>query len=191
MTIRALVALCAVVLAACTAAGTASPAATATSATTDSAGAADSSPVPGATPTAPGVLEPSEGFAVADVVFTDGERRVQVPVLVADTAELRTTGLMGRTDLPADAGMLFAFEDPTTGAFWMKDTLLPLSIAFVGQDGTVQQLIDMEPCTADPCPRYAPDDPYLYAVEVNQGFFSRQRITPGWRLDVDDALGGA
>lgn len=140
----------------------------------------------------PSAIEPSDAaFGSADVTFTDGTRRVDLSVLVADTGDQRATGLMHRTELAADAGMLFVFDAPTGGAFWMKNTLLPLSIAFVGQDGTVRQLMDMEPCTADPCPRYQPDDEYLYAVEVNQGFFAAQDITTGWKLEIDDALGGA
>ena len=177
--------LCALLLAGCAGAGTTSPQAS-------PEGGADASGRGATAPSGePGVLQPSEGFAVADVTFTDEETSVVMPVLVADNADLRATGLMRRTDLPVDAGMLFVFDVPTTGAFWMKNTLLPLSIAFVGQDGIVQQLIDMDPCVADPCPRYAPDDPYVYAVEVNQGFFGDRGITVGWTLDVADALGGA
>lgn len=52
-----------------------------------------------------------------------------MPALVADTRELRATGLMGRSDLPDDAGMVFVFEEESQGAFWMKDTLVPLTIA--------------------------------------------------------------
>jgi uncharacterized membrane protein (UPF0127 family) len=139
---------------------------------------------------APAELRPSEGFDVSEVVFTNGDERISMPVLVADDPSLRSIGLMHRTELPDDAGMLFVFEAPTTGAFWMKNTPLPLSIAFVGRDGTVQQVLDMEPCTADPCPRYAPDDPYLRAVEANKGYFSAHDITAGWSLEVGGRLGG-
>lgn len=139
---------------------------------------------------APGILQPSESFAVDEIAFSDGEQRIRMPVLVADDAELRSVGLMNRADLPDDAGMLFVFEGPVSGGFWMKNTLLPLTIAFVGQDGTVQQLIDMDPCTADPCPRYEPERPYRYAVEANRGFFATHDISPGWTLEVDDRLGG-
>lgn len=145
---------------------------------------------PGPT-TAPAPLVPSEGFARGDVVFTDGTREVATPVLVADDPGLRATGLMGRTSLPVDAGMLFVFEAATQGAFWMKDTLLPLSIAFVAQDGTVQQVMEMDPCAADPCTRYVPDEPYRYAVEANRGYFDARGIAPGWTLEIDGRRGGA
>lgn len=138
----------------------------------------------------PGRLQPSEGFAVTEIVFTDGGRRVPLSAFVADDPALRATGLMGRTELPDDAGMLFVFDAATTGAFWMKDTLLPLSIAFVGEDGTVQQILDMDPCTAEPCPRYAPDDAYVYAVEANQGYFTQRGIEAGWSAEIDHGGGG-
>lgn len=138
----------------------------------------------------PGPLQPSEGFAVAEIVFSDDSERITMPVLVADNGDLRSTGLMNRTDLPGDAGMLFTFDAPTTGAFWMKNTLLPLSIAFVGEDGTVQQILDMDPCTAEPCPRFAPDDAYVHAVEANQGYFSRRGIAAGWSLEIENGGGG-
>lgn len=135
-------------------------------------------------------LQPSEGFARTEIVFVDGDQRVVMPVLVADTPELRATGLMGRTTLPDDAGMLFVFDDESQSPFWMKDTSLPLTIAYVGEDGTVQQLTDMDPCSEDPCPRYPADQQYRYAVEVNQGFYARHGITPGWSLELPDAIGG-
>ena len=135
-------------------------------------------------------LRPSEGFEVSEVVFTDGDQRIPMPVLVADDRSLRATGLMHRTELPEDAGMLFVFDEPTSGAFWMKNTLLPLSIAFVGADGRIQQVLDMEPCTADPCPLYPPDGTYLRAVEANQGYFVAHDITAGWSLEVEARRGG-
>lgn len=131
-------------------------------------------------------LMPSEGYAVAPIAFVDDDRRVAMPVWVADTADLRARGLMYRTSVPADAGMLFVFDELSSGAFWMKNVTLPLSIAFVGQDGTVQQIMDMEPCAAEPCARYQPDEPYRYAVEANLGYFARHGIAPGWTLTFGD-----
>lgn len=143
-------------------------------------------------PTAPddAVLRPSEGFDRAEVVFVGDGRRVAMPVLVADTADLRSTGLMGREDLPDTAGMLFVYGAETEGVFWMKDTLLPLTIAFVGDDGVVQQLTDMDPCRADPCPRYPAAQPFRYAIEANQGYYDRHGITTGWAVEVPDGIGG-
>lgn len=138
----------------------------------------------------PDALQPSEGFEQTRLAFVDGDRRVEMRVLVADTPELRSTGLMGRRELPEDAGMVFVYDDESQSPFWMKDTLLPLTIAYVGEDGTVQQLTDMDPCTADPCPTYPADQPYRYAVEANQGYYARHGITTGWTLEVPDELGG-
>jgi uncharacterized membrane protein (UPF0127 family)/predicted small secreted protein len=179
VTIRLLVVLCALVVAACS--GTADLGSDAESAAgSDDTVGTDERPQP----SDGGRLQPSEGFDVSEVTFTDGDRRVAMPVLVADSRPLRATGLMFRTELPADAGMLFVYDEPVAGGFWMKNTLLPLTIAFVGQDGTVQQLIDMEPCDVEPCPSYAPDAPYVQAVEANQGYFEAQGIAPGWTMEV-------
>ena len=79
---------------------------------------------------------------------------------------------MGRTTLPADAGMVFVFSEDHRGPFWMKDTLIPLSIAFYAGDGRILKILDMEPCDADPCPLYDPEVAYRGALEVNQGAFA-------------------
>ncbi|MGV0652844.1 DUF192 domain-containing protein [Mycolicibacterium thermoresistibile] len=100
----------------------------------------------------------------------------------------RTRGLMGVTDLPDDAGMLFRFATPRTGGFWMKNTVLPLSIAYAGSDGVISSIVDMQPCRADPCPSYPPDAPYRIALEVNRGQFDVRGVTPGWRIELPDDL---
>lgn len=153
-------------------------------------GAADARPASQA-PTVDGsTLEPSEGFDVTRLTFTAGDRRIAMPSYVADTPELRSLGLMFRDDLPDEVGMVFVYGEPQQGAFWMMNTKIPLSIAFIGQDGTVQQVMDMEPCTAEPCARYRPDDAYVLAVEANQGYFAERGIGPGWTVESDD-VGGA
>ncbi|HXF56441.1 MAG TPA: DUF192 domain-containing protein [Actinomycetota bacterium] len=110
---------------------------------------------------------------------------VVLRVEVAETPQARRRGLMGRPSLPEDAGMVFLFDRPTQGAFWMKDTLIPLSIAFWGQDGRIVAMLDMEPCRADPCLRYAPGVPYVGAVEVNLGFFERHGVEVGDRVELE------
>jgi uncharacterized membrane protein (UPF0127 family) len=107
-------------------------------------------------------------------------------VEVAADPPARQRGLMGRTRLAADEGMLFAFPDDTDGGFWMKDTHIPLSIAFVAADGEVLRIMDMDPCEADPCPVYRPGVTYRYALEVNQGAFDP--ADPGWHLAIPDDL---
>jgi uncharacterized membrane protein (UPF0127 family) len=185
MIARVLVSAVALVLVACTGAATGVDT-TGEAATRDPVRATGDAASPA---TATG-LQPSEGFAVSAVAFTDGGQRIPMRVLVADTAELRTTGLMGRAGLPDDAGMLFVWDAPTSGGFWRKNTTLPLSIAFVGRDGMIHTIMDMEPCTADPCPTYTPDASYVHAVEANQGYFVDHGITPGWSLEVDVDSGG-
>jgi uncharacterized membrane protein (UPF0127 family) len=90
--------------------------------------------------------------------------------------------------LAPDDGMAFVFDDPVTTTFWMKDTLIPLSVAFVGEDGRVVSIADMEPCEADPCPTYAATGPYTLAVEANLGWFADHSVAAGdpARLEADD-----
>jgi uncharacterized membrane protein (UPF0127 family) len=109
---------------------------------------------------------------------------VVVAVEVADTQEERQTGLMNRESLPEDAGMIFVFGEDSAGGFWMKDTLIPLSIAFADADGTIVSILDMEPCAAEPCEIYDPGVSYRTALEVNQGAFSRWGVEVGDRLSL-------
>ena len=115
----------------------------------------------------------------------DGEKEIAVEI--ADTNDERAVGLMGRTSLPADAGMLFVYPGPTEGAYWMKDTLIPLSIAFYDVDGTILRILDMEPCGRDPCPVYDPEVRYAGALEVNQGAFERWGVREGDRLELRES----
>jgi uncharacterized protein len=119
------------------------------------------------------------------LIETAGGDEVVVAVEVADSAEERQVGLMGRESLPDDAGMIFLFDEDTSGGFWMKDTLIPLSIAFADGDGTIVSILDMEPCAADPCEIYDPGVPYRSALEVNQGAFSRWGVEEGDGLTLE------
>ena len=104
---------------------------------------------------------------------------VVVHVEVADESPERARGLMGRTSLPADAGMVFAFPADTRAAFWMKDTLIPLSIAFYDEGGRIRRILDMTPCRSEPCPVYDPGISYRGALEVNRGAFRRWGVRTG------------
>jgi uncharacterized membrane protein (UPF0127 family) len=97
-------------------------------------------------------------------------------VEVADSPEERTRGLMFRESLPEDQGMLFVFEQEGNHSFWMKDTTIPLSIVFIEGEGEIIGIQDMEPLSEE---LHAPGEPYLYAVEVNQGWFQRNGISTG------------
>jgi uncharacterized protein len=100
-------------------------------------------------------------------------------VRIADDAGERRRGLMGVTRLGDDEGMAFVFEAAVEGGFWMKDTLIPLSIAFYDADGRIVRILDMEPCTEDPCPLYDPAVAYRGALEVNRGAFAEWNVREG------------
>jgi uncharacterized membrane protein (UPF0127 family) len=117
------------------------------------------------------------------VIDTAADEQV-IRVEVADDAEERARGLMGRRELAADAGMVFVFPETTSGGFWMKDTLIPLSIAFYDGSGTILRVLDMEPCRVEPCPLYDPGVAYRGALEVNQGAFDRWGVSPGDTLTL-------
>lgn len=115
------------------------------------------------------------------VIFHTASADPQLKVEVARTGQERATGLMGRQSLAEDTGMLFVFETPTRGGFWMKDTLIPLSIAFVDPEGVIIDIQDMEPGSLE---SHYPAKPYVYAIEVNQGYFSRNGIAIGDRVEM-------
>jgi uncharacterized protein len=117
-------------------------------------------------------------------VLSHGTDETTIAVEIADSPSERERGLMGRTTLPAGEGMVFVFPEDHRGAFWMKDTLIPLSIAFYAADGRIVKILDMEPCDADPCPLYDPKVAYRGALEVNQGAFTGWGISAGDRLRI-------
>jgi len=104
---------------------------------------------------------------------------VSLHVEIASTGQARAIGLMNRPHLEPDAGMVFLFDEPRSGPFWMKDTLIPLSIAFWDGRGRIVAMLDMEPCREDPCRYYPPGATYRGAVEVNQGWFEAHRVEVG------------
>jgi uncharacterized protein len=120
----------------------------------------------------------------AQVVLSHGADSTTVAVEVAATPAEREHGLMGRTSLAADKGMIFTWPEDHAGAFWMKDTLMPLSIAFFGADGSILRILDMTPCRKDPCDLYDPEVAYRGALEVNRGAFERWGISEGDRLRI-------
>ncbi|MFL5766432.1 MAG: DUF192 domain-containing protein, partial [Actinomycetota bacterium] len=109
---------------------------------------------------------------------------VDLDVRTAGTAEARAQGLMGQTRLPEDAGVVFVSEQPTTAAFWMKNTRIPLSVAFWNSRHEIVDMLDMSPCAADPCPLYRSSSPYVGAVEVNRGFFADRGVQTGDRIQL-------
>jgi uncharacterized membrane protein (UPF0127 family) len=122
---------------------------------------------------------------VLTVTRPDGST-VEVCVWLADDGEERSVGLMdvGDPDLGGKAGMVFLYGEDVQGSFWMRNTLLPLSIAFVDADGEVVSSTDMEPCPAGvtDCPTYPPAGPYRMALEVPQGELPDLGVVDGSRL---------
>ena len=103
--------------------------------------------------------------------------------LLAETAAQQERGLMGRLDIGGYDGMLFRFSSDTNTTFYMKDTPLPLSIAFFDATGRFVSTTDMVPCIHQAtCPTYAAPRPYRFALEVPQGALPRLGIGPGTRL---------
>lgn len=98
---------------------------------------------------------------------------------VAATPEQRQIGLMLRTDMPQQEGMIFLFEQSSQQCFWMKNTLLPLTAAFVADDGRIVNLVDMKPQTLD---AHCSQEPVRYVLEMNQGWFAKKGIKSGSKL---------
>lgn len=114
---------------------------------------------------------------LAAIQLSAGMHLIQAEV--AKTPAQRQIGLMNRPTMGPNEGMLFVFEAPAQQCFWMKNTLLPLSIAFLADDGTVVNIEDMKPQALDShCSRKE----VRYALEMNQGWFAKRGIKPGARL---------
>lgn len=103
----------------------------------------------------------------------------QITAQMALTAEQRQTGLMFRKEMPQQEGMLFVFEQVAQQCFWMRNTLLPLTAAFIADDGTIVNLADMKPQTTD---SHCSAQPVRYVLEMNQGWFAKKGIKAGSRL---------
>jgi uncharacterized protein len=131
---------------------------------------------PGAVSTGSGATTASELRTVT--IDSSGGGKVEVRVEIADDLPEQTRGLMERTALAEDRGMLFVFSDEEVRSFWMKNTLIPLSIAYMDSDGRIVDLQDMKPLDDDP-PHYISAEPARYALEVNQGFFEEHGVRVG------------
>ena len=123
-------------------------------------------------------------FPHGTAVITTPHARISVRVEIADTEPTRERGLMFRRRLAARAGMAFVWREDVAAAFWMKNTLIPLSVAFYDARGRILRILDMAPCRADPCPVYDPKTTYRGALEVNRGAFRRWKVHVGDRVTV-------
>jgi len=100
---------------------------------------------------------------------------------VADSLQASENGLMFRDSLPEDHGMLFVFEQPKTASFWMRNTKIPLSIAFIDSMGKILEIKSLKPLDETAVP--SGSDQVAFALEVNQGWFGRHGISPGAQID--------
>jgi len=110
---------------------------------------------------------------------TLGAGLYNMQVEVAVTPQEHAIGLMHRTSMGANEGMLFVFDRPGVQCFWMKNTLIPLAVAFVADDGTIVNLDEMKPQTLD---AHCSTQPVRYVLEMNTGWFKKKGVKPGQKL---------
>ena len=125
------------------------------------------------------VLIATSTLALADAKVPTTTVRVgphPLKVEVVATDETRSRGLMHREKLGQDDGMLFIFDEPAYHSMWMKNTLIPLSVAFVDAQGVILNILDMEPQTLD---AHQSAGPSIYAIEVNKGWFAAKKVKAG------------
>lgn len=145
----------------------------------DDGGAGEGTGTPGPSGSPQPTVSP---LPTVEISFETGEAAaIPLTVEVADDPRERSVGLMFRESMPDDHGMLFVFPGDVTDGFWMRNTLIPLSIAFVEDGGVIVWIDDMEPLTDTP---HTPPMPYRYAIEVNQGWFTENMINVGDRVDL-------
>lgn len=104
-----------------------------------------------------------------------------ISVEVALTTQQMKTGLMYRKELPKNSGMLFVFQQPTLVCMWMKNTLIPLSVAFITDNGIVTNVEDMQVESLD---LHCAHLPVKYVLEMNAGWFSQKNIKPGTHIPI-------
>ena len=116
------------------------------------------------------------------VLIDNGKSLIKVNVEIADDNNERMNGLMFRKNLDKNSGMLFVFDDEKNQTFWMKNTLIPLDIIFIGKDMKIVDIKHATPCNEDPCKLYQSSKPAKYALEVNGNFTIKNGIK------VDDKI---
>lgn len=109
----------------------------------------------------------------------------EVKVELADDDTERMKGLMFRENLEPGTGMFFEFDREQPLSFWMKNTLIPLDIAFFDDEGVFVSRSTMQPCVADPCTGYPAAGPAKYALEVAAGEPLTQEVGEGWKVSVE------
>jgi len=127
----------------------------------------------------PAAAQPAPQMNLPRATLSIGIHQLQVQV--AQTPEQHATGLMYRTEMPQQEGMLFVFATPSQQCFWMKNTQIPLTAAFVADDGTIVNLEDMQAQTTQ---SHCSAKPVRYVLEVNQGWFAKRGLKAGTKLSA-------
>ena len=128
---------------------------------------------------------PPVAFDTARVTIRSGADSAGLLVEVSRTAAQRSFGLMSRSSLDPESGMIFLYDSVQSGSsgYWMFRTKMPLDIAFMDSAGAIGKVLSMEPCESElyaaACPTYAPGVDYWSALEVNRGWFEEHRIGEG------------
>jgi uncharacterized membrane protein (UPF0127 family) len=129
--------------------------------------------------TAFSLITPSLVFAQVNVGLPTIELKAgmyRIQAELADNPKAREVGLMNRTSMPTNSGMLFVFDQKAAHCFWMNNTKIPLSIAFIGDDG---KIVNIEEMQADTTNNHCPKAAVRYALEMNKQWFSERVIVPG------------
>jgi uncharacterized membrane protein (UPF0127 family) len=144
------------------------------------ASCASDEPTPDPSPTTPVATSGST------VAIRTSEGIVTLDVEIADDEEERAAGLMFREELEPYDGMAFLWDSPVRASFWMKNTLIPLSVAFWDEAGRIVAILDMEPCADDPCPTYDPGSSFIGALEVDRGRFASEGVAVGDLVELEE-----
>ena len=131
---------------------------------------------------------PDESNTITIIGMNEERSEVEVEVEIADDKAEQRRGLMERTELAENAGMLFVFDREEPRSFWMRNTLIPLSIAYIASDGRIVDIQDMQPLDETSHPSA---EPAQYALEVNQGFFAERGIEVGNVVEIPDLRGSS
>ena len=121
------------------------------------------------------------------ILASENGKKIQLKVEVSDTSEKREKGLMFRKYLHESEGMLFVFDSEEQLNFWMKNTLIPLDIAYIDRNGVINEIYHMKPL--DVSLTYNSIKPAMFALEVNLGWFSRHKIKTGSKIEFNGCLG--
>lgn len=114
-------------------------------------------------------------------VINGNGKKIYVTAEIADTAQSRNRGLMYREKMDFNRGMLFVFENSRTRSFWMKNTYIPLDIAYINENGIINEIYTMKPL--DYSITYNSIKPAMFALEVNAGWFKKNNISSGSKIE--------